>query len=95
MWMTFFIMVYFYCYIIYSMTLDKYYVGYSADIVSRLKKHNEKHKGFTGTANDWELVYHEKFETKRAALIREKQIKKWKSRRKIEYLIEKGLGHSD
>ncbi len=88
-------MAYFYCYILYSKTLDKYYVGYSADIVGRLKKHNKNHKGFTGAAHDWEIVYHEKFETKQAALIRESQIKKWKSRRKIEYLIEKGSAHSD
>ena len=85
--MAFFIMAYFYCYIIYSKTRDKYYVGYSADIVGRVKKHNEKHKGFTGTANDWEIVYYEKFETKQAALVREKEIKKWKSRRKIDLLI--------
>ncbi len=88
-------MKYFYCYIIYSKALDKYYVGYSADIVGRLKQHNKKHKGFTGAASDWKLVYCEKFETKKAALARERQIKKWKSRKRVEYLIAKGSAHSD
>ncbi len=39
---------------------------------------------------DW---YHEKFDDKKAAMNREKQIKSWKSKKLIEKLI--GLEHSD
>lgn len=74
-------------YIIYSKTLDKYYIGFTADIVSRLQRHNQKGKGFTGKENDWQLVYKEEFASKAEAYLREREIKKWKSRKKIIALI--------
>ncbi|MDO9274018.1 MAG: GIY-YIG nuclease family protein [Lutibacter sp.] len=80
-------------YIIYSKTLDKYYIGFTADIVSRLQRHNQKGKGFTGKENDWQLVYKEEFASKAEAYLREREIKKWKSRKKIIELI--GSGHPD
>ncbi|PKP08491.1 MAG: excinuclease ABC subunit C, partial [Bacteroidetes bacterium HGW-Bacteroidetes-3] len=43
-------------YIIYSKTLDKFYIGFTSDMVSRLQRHNQKGKGFTGNENDWQLV---------------------------------------
>jgi len=79
----------FYLYIIYSKKLDKYYVGYSSDIKERLRKHNTSNKSYTGKANDWELKYTEQFATKEEAMYREKQIKKWKSRKLIIQLIRK------
>ena len=76
----------FYVYILHSATLDKFYVGASANPRERLKKHNRKHKGFTGTARDWEMVYREAFTEKRLARRREMEIKSKKSRSYIEYL---------
>ena len=67
-----------------------YYVGTTADLEERIRKHNTNHKGFTGKANDWEGVYIEEYESKSKALNREREIKKWKSRKMIEYLINKG-----
>ncbi|MDA3893855.1 MAG: GIY-YIG nuclease family protein [Salinivirgaceae bacterium] len=78
----------FYIYIIYSEQLNKYYVGYSSDIRQRLNQHNCHHKGFTGSASDWRLMYSESYEMELDARKREKQIKSWKSRRKIEELIK-------
>jgi putative endonuclease len=77
----------FYCYIIYSKSADKFYVGYTADLTGRLKKHNAMHRGFTGKFNDWEFVFIEKFESKIQAALRERQIKSWKSRRLIIALL--------
>jgi len=78
----------FHVYILYSIFLDKYYVGYTGDLLEeRLRKHNSNHKGFTGNVGDWKIVYSQKFETKAQALHREKQIKSWKSRKMIESLI--------
>ena len=81
-------------YILYSKTKDKYYIGYTSDIDARLIRHNQKSKGFTGNVNDWELKYVERFESKVAAYVRERQIKSWKSRQKIEKLIS-GSEHPD
>jgi putative endonuclease len=81
-------------YILYSKTLDKYYVGYTGDdLESRLKKHNSNHKGFTGGKGDWEIRYFKEYQTKEEAGKREREIKGWKSRKMIEKLI--GSVHPD
>ncbi|WKK87194.1 GIY-YIG nuclease family protein [Marivirga arenosa] len=79
-------------YILYSPTLDKYYTGYTcSDLLDRLRKDNANHKGYTGKANDWEIVYQESFYSKTEAYVRERQIKSWKSRKRIEALIQDKL----
>jgi putative endonuclease len=78
----------YFVYIIFSKSKDKYYVGSSGDILeTRIRKHNSNHTGFTGGIRDWKLKYFEEFLTKQDALLREKEIKKWKSRKLIEKLI--------
>ena len=75
-------------YILYSIILDKYYVGFTGDdLVERLRKHNSNHKGFTGGIGDWHVKYFETYSTKVEAQRRESQVKKWKSRKMIEKLI--------
>ncbi|WP_445957348.1 GIY-YIG nuclease family protein [Yeosuana sp.] len=75
-------------YILYSASLNKYYVGSSEDVQIRLKKHLLNHKGFTGKAKDWVLKYAETYNSKSESIKRELQIKKWKSRKMIERLID-------
>ncbi len=77
-------------YILYSQKLDKYYTGYTCDVLEkRILKHNSNHKGFTGGKGDWVLVYQEEFEGQSLAMAREKEIKRKKSRKYIEWLIGK------
>jgi integrase len=45
------------------------------------------HKGFTGKAKDWIIVYTEDFQSKEEAYQRERQIKCWKNRVRLENLI--------
>ena len=76
-------------YILFSETKNKFYIGCTSDeLQERTRKHNSNHKGFTGNVNDWVLCYVEEFDLKTDALAREKEIKKWKSRKKIEELIK-------
>jgi len=79
----------YYIYILYSASLNKYYVGSTEDVYGRLEKHLQNHKGFTGKAKDWVLKYTETYNSKSESIKRELQIKKWKSRKMIEGLIEK------
>ena len=51
----------FYLYIIYSTKLDRYYVGYTADIEVRLVQHNSGLSSFTSKAKDWKLMYQEQY----------------------------------
>jgi putative endonuclease len=75
-------------YILFSETKNKFYIGCTSDeLQERIRKHNSHHKGFTGNVNDWVLAYVEQFDCKADAFAREKEIKKWKSRKKIEELI--------
>ena len=76
-----------YVYILFSRSLDRYYVGCTGNLVSRLQRHNQHSKGYTGRVKDWELVYQELYESKDFAYKREREIKSWKSRLRIEELI--------
>jgi putative endonuclease len=82
-------------YIIYSSKLDKYYIGYTADINDRLLKHNRKSKGFSNLGRPWSLVYSQSFENKKDAMQRELQLKGWKNRERLEALIRSGSEHPD
>ena len=86
----------YYVYILFSEQRDKYYIGFTSDTLeNRLRKHNSNHKGFTGKSGDWKIAHIEEFDNKQAAMKRETEIKKWKSRKRIELLIaQHGLEHS-
>ncbi len=76
-------------YILYSSMANKFSVGFTSDALEeRLRKHNSNHKGFTGSYNDWVVVYTEQYETKADAYKREQEVKSWKSRKKIEAMIQ-------
>jgi len=75
-------------YILYSEKLDKYYVGYTSSIATRLLKHNYGSTPSTKPGIPWELVYKEFYSTKTEAIKREKAIKRKKSRKYLEYLIK-------
>ena len=76
-------------YILFSLLKDKYYIGHTGDdLQERLRKHNSNHKGFTGKVGDWRIIYTETYSTKEEAFARERQIKSWKNRNKIESLIK-------
>ena len=78
-------------YILFSETLNKYYIGYtSGPIDERVRKHLTAHSGFTSHAKDWILKYQEHFIDKLGALKREKVIKSWKKRDRIEALFRSG-----
>ena len=80
----------FYVYILFSKTKGLYYVGStSMTLEERLRRHLSAHKGFTARAKDWEIVYQESFTNKSLAISREQEIKKWKSKIKIEALFSK------
>ncbi len=78
-------------YILYSETADRYYIGHTQDLTKRIGSHNSQDNIngiYTRKNGPWKLVYSESDFTVRAdAMKREKQIKAWKSRKKIVELI--------
>ena len=76
-------------YILISEKRNRYYIGCTSNLSKRLVRHRQKSKGFTGSVSDWELKHKEEYTAKEAAYQRERVIKNWKSRKKIEQLIAK------
>ncbi len=74
-------------YILYSEKIDRYYVGYTDDIAWREERHNLGWGKYTRRGIPWKLVYHERYNTRVEAMRREKEIKRKKSRKYIESLI--------
>jgi putative endonuclease len=74
-------------YILFSQTLNKYYVGSTSDLGRRFEEHNRGKEKFTKTGIPWLLVYNEVFEELKEARKRELYIKRMKSRTFIENLI--------
>ena len=77
-----------YVYILQSEKLNRYYIGYTANITTRLEFHeNSEARKFTYNADDWELVFSLECETKTQALAIEKHIKMMKSKTYIQNLL--------
>ena len=76
-------------YILASKRNGTLYIGVTANLIKRVYEHkNHLVDGFTKKYNVHNLVYYETTEDISSAMRREKQIKKWKRKWKIE-LIEK------
>jgi len=77
-------MMTYFVYIIYSVSIDRYYVGYSANPWNRLNQHNSNTKDkYTGRATDWILKSTFEVENESVAIHLERFIKKQKSRNLI------------
>ena len=77
-----------YFYILFSETLDKFYIGHTTEqLEERLRKHLSDHSGYTARTKDWTIVYFEEYQSKSLAYRRELEVKKWKSKIRINKLI--------
>lgn len=70
-----------YLYILYSSTVNQYYIGETHNTAQRLLKHNNRsYEGsFTKIATDWEIVLEFECVSRHQAIYLEKFIKKMKS----------------
>ena len=69
----------YYVYILRSKSDGTYYKGYTEDYAKRLAEHNSGLSKYTSGKMPWEMIYLEAHTTKKAALIREKKLKRCKS----------------
>lgn len=82
----------FFVYAIQNLERKKIYIGYTINLENRLKRHNglltNKRTSFTNkNRGQWELVYFEKFENRKEAINREKQLKSYRGRQFIKEKI--------
>ncbi len=79
----------FHIYILASKRNGTLYIGVTSDLVRRVYSHkNNLVEGFTKKYNIHNLVYYEQRGSAEDAIVREKQLKRWKRSWKLE-LIEK------
>ncbi len=79
----------YYVYILSSQKNSALYIGVTSDLIKRIWQHRQKLvKGFTEKYNINKLVYFEQFRDPENAIRREKRLKKYNRKWKIE-LIEK------
>ena len=77
----------YFVYMIESETDGTLYKGFSMDAESRLAEHNAGLSTYTSTKLPWKLVFVQGFDTKRAALIQEKKLKRC-NRTYLDWLIK-------
>ncbi len=81
-----------YLYILYSPSADKFYVGQTPDLDTRLLFHNElSENSFTSRYRPWVLKRTINVNTRREAIILEKYIKGRKSKPYVKKLIDEDV----
>ncbi len=82
----------FYAYVLEN-PKGRLYIGHTGNLERRLIQHNttegKEHLGkYTHKNGPWAIIGFEAFTTRSEAMIREKQLKSWKSPRKVRALFE-------
>lgn len=77
-------------YIMTNKTNTVLYIGVTSELYWRVKEHKEKKYpgSFTARYNCNKLIYYETYTDIEEAILREKQLKKWKSEWKIKLINE-------
>lgn len=65
-----------YVYILYSRSLNKYYVGQTKDLINRLARHNKGSESYTKKGVPWILIWSNELVDRSSAMMLEKKIKK-------------------
>ena len=78
-----------YVYVLYSITGDKTYAGYTNDVTRRLYEHNvSESRGFTLRYRPWTLIRQEEYPAKPEAMKREKFLKTGRGREEIKIFVK-------
>jgi Predicted endonuclease containing a URI domain len=75
-------------YILYSEKCDRYYIGYCEDLEARLNRHNKGMVTATKNCRPYKLKAFKDFSTELEARREEARLKRMKSRKYLEWLID-------
>lgn len=78
----------YYVYIIFSVKLNRKYIGFSSDLKNRIKDHNKGKCISTSKGKPWKLIYYEAFISEKDARKEELFLKTGKGRERLKYLLE-------
>ncbi len=79
-------------YILYSEKKDRYYIGSTENITRRLAEHDRGHTKWTRFGAPWQLMALQEVLTLGEARSGERYLKKLKSRRILQTIIQSGIG---
>jgi len=74
-------------YILQSDMDGSFYIGHTARLAERLRRHNEGRSPYTRAKVPWSVVYKEEYLTRSQAMKRERELKSKKNRDYIEQLV--------
>jgi putative endonuclease len=77
-------MIMFYVYILFSESLQKYYVGFTSNIENRLEHHNSRQNKWSKKGVPWEMVHFIAIEGRANAMNLERKIKNMGAKRFLE-----------
>lgn len=78
-----------YLYILKNQITGRFYIGSTNNLDRRLKQHRKGYTRTTRVLKIYDLVYKEEYNSIIKARLREKKLKSYKSRKYIEWLINK------
>ena len=78
----------YYIYIIQSQKDQSFYIGTTRDLSERIERHNQGRSKYTQKKRPWDIVYSEQHPDRSSAMKREYAIKRRKSSKYIDSLIE-------
>jgi putative endonuclease len=81
----------FYTYILYSQSLDVFYIGATKDIEQRLNYHNAGYEKFTSKGIPWGLLWFTSKNTRTEAFKLERKLKNLSRMRLIAFMIKYDL----
>ncbi len=77
-------------YAVYVLQSDRdgsFYIGHTARLDERLRRHNEGRSPYTKAKIPWRVVYQEEYLTRSQAVKREQELKSKKNRAHIEQVV--------
>ena len=77
----------YFVYVLHSLKTGCFYTGHTADLEQRIGQHNRGISRSTRRGIPWELMHWEPFDSRAAAMQREKELKSGKGREEIRRLL--------
>ncbi len=86
----------YYTYILYSASIDKYYVGHTNNLERRIYEHNLGKEKFSSKGIPWEIKFSRTYNNNVDAAREERRLKKCKNRKYLEnYMVALLAEHPD
>ena len=81
--------MFWYTYILNCQKTNKFYVGFTANLKKRIKRHKKSQVYSTKRLGDCDLIFYEAFKNKKDAQRREKYFKTTKGKRTLKLMLKK------